>query len=95
MQKLNRLEIGEDSFSQLDFDDFPSSQSVELAADDAPHFQLYDCPSLKELLIGSFSFSGYSVCEIHSLSSIELIAIGGSCFVASSLELLGLCIRGS
>lgn len=95
MQKLNRLEIGEDSFSQLDFDDFPSSQSVELAADDAPHFRLYDCPSLKELLIGSFSFSGYSVCEIHSLSSIELIAIGGSCFVASSLELLGLCKRGS
>ena len=48
-------------------------------------FTLKECDALRELKIGSGSFSGYSVCEIDSLNSLEVIEIGG--FRGASLEL--------
>ena len=48
-------------------------------------FTLKECDALRELKIGNDSFSDYSVCEIDSLNSLEVIAIGG--FRGASLEL--------
>ena len=48
-------------------------------------FTLKECDALRELKIGNDSFSGYSVCEIDSLNSLEVIEIGG--FRGASLEL--------
>ena len=51
-----------------------------------------NCDALKELKIGSYSFSDYSVIEIENVNSLELIEIGDmdnwSCnFFYASLEL--------
>ena len=40
-------------------------------------FTLKECDALKELKIGNGSFDDYSVCEIDSLNSLEVIEIGG------------------
>ena len=40
-------------------------------------FILKECDALRELKIGSGSFDDYSVCEIDSLNSLEVIEIGG------------------
>ena len=56
------------------------------------HFYLKDCERLRKLKIGCYSFSDYSVCEIDSLPSLEVIMIGAlgvnTCsFFYASLEL--------
>ena len=48
-------------------------------------FTLKECDALRELKIGRGSFDDYSVCEIDSLNSLEVIEIGGFCY--ASLEL--------
>ena len=48
-------------------------------------FTLKECDALRELKIGNGSFNDYSVCEIDSLNSLEVIEIGG--FRYASLEL--------
>ena len=48
-------------------------------------FTLKECDALRELKIGNGSFDDYSVCEIDSLNSLEVIEIGG--FRYASLEL--------
>ena len=50
------------------------------------------CDALKELKIGRFSFSDYSVIEIENVNSLELIELGGTLlwsynFCYASLEL--------
>ena len=40
------------------------------------HFQLKNCERLRELKIGCGSFSGYSVCEIENVPSLEVIEMG-------------------
>ena len=51
-----------------------------------------NCERLRELKIGHYSFSDYSVCEIENLPSLEVIEIGemdyeGDNFRYASLEL--------
>ena len=40
------------------------------------HFYLKDCERLRELKIGRFSFSDYSVCEVENVPSLEVIEMG-------------------
>ena len=40
------------------------------------HFHLKNCERLRELKIGRYSFSDYSVCEIDSVPSLEMIEMG-------------------
>ena len=40
------------------------------------HFYLKDCERLRELKMGRYSFSGYSVCEIENNVSLEVIEMG-------------------
>ena len=56
------------------------------------HFYLKNCERLRELKIGCYSFSDYSVCEIESVPSLEVIEMGelngdGCNFYYASLEL--------
>ena len=55
------------------------------------HFYLKDCEKLRELMIGGYSFSDYSVCEIENVPSLEVIEMGvlneGDNFSYASLEL--------
>ena len=55
-------------------------------------FYLKNCPKLKELRMGRYSFSDYSVCEIENVDALEVIEMGdvhywSGCFYRSSLEL--------
>ena len=40
------------------------------------HFDLKNCERLRELKIGRYSFSDYSVCEIENVPSLEVIEMG-------------------
>ena len=81
--ELERVVIGENSFTK----------SKSWYRDDSSrHFHLKNCPKLKSLKIGAFSFSDYSVCEIENVDALESIEMGnknkGSCsFYCASLEL--------
>ena len=59
---------------------------------DDNHFYLKNCERLRELRIGCYSFSEYSVCEIENVPSLEVIKMGelnedSSNFRNASLEL--------
>ena len=87
---LNRLEmvvIGKNSFTKKK-NDRPRSIIP------TRHFYLKNCKRLRELKIGRYSFSDYSVCEIENVPSLEVIEMGelnkwssGLSFKSASLEL--------
>ena len=84
LKKLEKVMIGNDCFMELT-SDFGCYSSYEIRRDPNHQFCLKECDALKELKIGSDSFNDYSVCEIDSLNSLEVIEIGG--FRYASLEL--------
>ena len=83
LKKLEKVMIGNDCFMELT--SVFGSSSYEIRRDPNHQFCLKECDSLKELKIGNGSFNDYSVCEIDSLNSLEVIEIGG--FRYASLEL--------
>ena len=67
MSQLERVEIGRKCFTETsDCHDYSSNR----------HFYLKNCERVKELRIGCYSFSYYSVCEIESVPSLEVIEMG-------------------
>ena len=68
LSKLERVVIGKNSFTKYK-NDWPSYNSNR-------HFYLKNCERLRELKIGRYSFSGYSVCEIENVPSLEVIEMG-------------------
>ena len=67
---LNALEsvvIGKNSFTK---------KKNSCGSDPNRHFYLKNCPQIRELKIGCFSFFDYSVCEIENLPSLEVIEMG-------------------
>ena len=88
LPELERVVIGENCFTKEKFryiiDDYYDGLNR--------HFYLKDCEKLRELSIGSQSFMDYSVCEIESVDSLEVIEMGrlndrSSFFHYASLEL--------
>ena len=78
---LNELEsvvIGENSFTMMK-DSFGNNSTRS--------FHLKNCPVLKELKIGDYSFSDYSVCETESIPSVETIEMGDYSFRYALFEL--------
>ena len=87
---LKRIEIGDDCFTSVSEVKLTGLQleSVVIGMnsftkhkngignDPNRHFYVKNCPSLKELKIGAFSFSDYSVCEIEDTPALETIQIG-------------------
>ncbi|KAK8831294.1 hypothetical protein WA577_003462 [Blastocystis sp. JDR] len=67
---LNRLEsvvIGKNSFTK---------KKNNAGNDPNRHFYLKNCERLRELKMGRYSFSDYSVCEIENVPSLEVIEMG-------------------
>ena len=67
LSKLERVVIGEKSFTK---------HKDWYGNDPDRHFYLKNCERLRELKIGRFSFSYYSVCEIENVPSLEMIEMG-------------------
>ena len=62
------------------------------------HFYVKNCPKLKSLKMGRYSFSDYSVIEIENVDALEVIAMGdlnewSYCFYHASLELKSILIH--
>ena len=69
LNQLERVEIGEKCFTKKKNDNHRSLNPNR-------HFYLKDCERLRELKMGRYSFSGYSVCEIENNVSLEVIEMG-------------------
>ena len=83
LMKLESVVIGENCFTK---------KKNAYGKNPDRHFHLKDCPKLKSLKMGRYSFSDYTVCEIESVDALEGIEMGRlnyvSCnFFSASLEL--------
>ena len=89
LNQLERVMIGENSFTKHKNDCSYSPNR---------HFYVKDCERLRELKMGCYSFSDYSVCEIENVPSLEVIEMGeldeeSYNFYYASLELKSDCER--
>ena len=88
MKGLERVLIGQNSFTK---------HKNGYGGDITRHFYLKDCERLRELKIGSYSFSDYSVCAIENVPSLEVIEMGElneesyNFYYASKMELKSDC----
>ena len=90
LSELESVEIGKNSFTQCKggYDNDPNR-----------HFYLKNCPKLKSLKMGRYSFSDYTVIEIENVDALEVIEMGDleymtGCFCrASILELKSILIH--
>ena len=86
LEELESIEIGKNSFTK-----YKNREGY----DPERQFYLKDCPKLKSLKVGRFSFSDYAVIEIENVDALEVIEMGElinteefSCnFYYASLEL--------
>ena len=83
LNELQNVEIGLNSFT---------NNTDWYGNDPNRHFYLKNCPKLKSLKIGRYSFSDYSVIEIENMDSLEVIEMGTvnqytESFYYASLEL--------
>ena len=76
--ELESVEIGESSFTK---------HKNGYGTDPNRHFYLKNCPKLKSLKMGRYSFSDYTVIEIENVDALEEIEFGGFAFYYDSLEL--------
>ena len=89
LSKLESVEIGMSSFTQ---------HKNEYGYDPNRHFYLKNCPKLKSLKMGRFSFSDYTVIEIENVDALEVIEMGDMnkysvSFYYASLELKSVLIH--
>ena len=85
LRYLESVEIGMNSFTQ---------HKNNAGKDPDRHFYVKDCPKLKSLKIGRYSFSDYTVIEIENVDALEVIEMGGSYnFLYASLELKSILIH--
>ena len=68
MNRLERVVIGKNSFTK--------NKNGWLSYDPDRHFYLKDCERVRELKMGHYSFNEYSMCEIESVPSLEVIEMG-------------------
>ena len=69
LSKLESVVIGKNSVTK-EKNDYPRSLNPNR------HFYLKNCKRLRELKMGRYSFNDYSVCEIESVPSLEVIEMG-------------------
>ena len=67
LNQLERVVIGKNSFTR---------EKNDCGHDANRHFYLKDCERVRELKIGRYSFSDYSVFEIENVPSLEVIEMG-------------------
>ena len=91
LSELESVEIGKNSFTKY-------KDTLIISGNPNRHFYLKNCPKLKSLKIGSFSFSDYTVFEIENVDALEAIEMGdlneySSSFYYASLELKSILIH--
>ena len=69
MKCLESVVIGSDSFVKYQY-------KASDGRDDRRHFYLRNCPKLKALKMGRYSFMDYTICSIENVSSLETIEMG-------------------
>ena len=69
LKELERVVIGYGCFTK-------SGYNTDDGIDPNRHFYLKNCEKLREVKIGHHAFVDYSVCEIESVPSLEVIEIG-------------------
>ena len=69
LPELERVVIGMNSFTKYKHD---WTRYLNLSG----YFYLKDCPQLRELKMGRYSFSDYTVIEIESVGKLEAIEMG-------------------
>ena len=69
LNELESVEIGTNSFTKF-------KNTWEITSDPNRHFYLKNCPKLKSLKMGRYSFSDYSVIEIENVDALESIEMG-------------------
>ena len=67
LSQLEKVVIGQNSFTK---------KKNSWGYDANSHFYLKNCERVRELKMGRYSFSDYSVCEIDSVPSLEMIEMG-------------------
>ena len=67
LKQLERVVIGKNCFTKC---------KSKCGNDPNRHFYLKNCERVRELKIGCYSFSDYSVCEIENVPSLEVIEMG-------------------
>ena len=67
LSELESVEIGMNSFTK---------KKNGYGSDPNRHFYLKNCPKLKSLKMGRYSFSDYTVIEIENVDALEVIEIG-------------------
>ena len=67
LKQLERVVIGKKCFTK---------EKNSNGNDPNRHFYLKNCERVRELKMGRYSFSDYSVCEIENVSSLEVIEMG-------------------
>ena len=99
LNKLKRLRIGDNNFKRgggLNLVGLKKLESVVIGKNSFRdkggdrHFNLKDCPKLRELKIGRGSFYETKTCVIENVPSLEVIEMDGSSFKATYLTLSGL-----
>ena len=83
LSELESVEIGMNSFTK---------EKNSWGDDPDRHFYLKNCPKLKSLKMGRYSFSDYTVIEIENVDALEVIEIGelnqeSNNFYSASLQL--------
>ena len=86
---LESVDIGKNSFTK---------KMNSYGNDPNRHFYLKNCPKLKSLKMGRYSFSDYTVCEIENVDALEEIKMGdlneeSRIFHSASLELKSIHIH--
>ena len=89
LKQLESVEIGTNSFTQ---------HKDSYGNDPNRHFYLKDCPKLKSLKVGRYSFSDYTVIVIENVDALEVIEMGdlkkeSRNFYYASLELKSILIH--
>ena len=107
-KRLKRIVIGNECFENVDevkLIGLSELESVEIGMnsftkkknwygyDPNRHFYMKNCPKLKSLKMGRFSFSDYKVIEIESVDALEVIEMGDYSFYSASLELKSILIH--
>ena len=83
LSELESVEIGMNSFTQ---------HKNDYGNDPNRHFYLKNCPKLRSLKMGRYSFSDYTVIEIENVDALEVIEMGelneeSNNFYSASLQL--------
>ena len=88
MLNLRLLQVGDDCFEYVDEVNLIGLSKLErvvigshcfrkdLKENSDRHFYLKNCERVRELKMGCYSFSDYSVCEIENVPSLEVIEMG-------------------